>query len=495
MPLDGPFSWHEAHLVSEEGWNMMGVTFPGSAVLTIGSNNLLGWTHTVNHPDLTDVYHLEIHPDDPDLYRFGSEWLRLEKKETKLRVRAVLGVKLQVKKEILHSVFGPVIRTEKGTFAIRTTVFQRIGACEQWYRMSKSQNFSQFREALGLQQIPSLNVLYADRSDTIMYLNNGLFPYRDPAFDWTSILDGTNPATLWEPDFHPLEDLPMVINPEQGFLFNTNNSPFKCVPFGPNPDPAAFDPTMGFRMFENNRSTRVREMVSGMGKIGLQDLKRIKYDIRMPDSIRFQVDLMAFWDLDENRYQDLAPAIRKLHQWNRSSAATNEDAALFLLAWENLYERLHLHDSEPPYGLRLPEHYYVEALSDAARTLEKQFGSLDVPLGALQRYIRGEKNYPLSGMPDVLAFMYALPQKKGARKAMIGDSFVGFIRFGKKETAFETVLPYGASANPESPHFSDQMDLMHMHQTKQMTFDRLSILQQAEAVYSPSPTGLWAGKD
>ena len=28
QPLEGPFAWYEAHLVSEEGWNMLGGLFP-----------------------------------------------------------------------------------------------------------------------------------------------------------------------------------------------------------------------------------------------------------------------------------------------------------------------------------------------------------------------------------------------------------------------------------------------------------------------------------
>ena len=28
QPLEGPFSWYEAHLASEQGWNMLGGLFP-----------------------------------------------------------------------------------------------------------------------------------------------------------------------------------------------------------------------------------------------------------------------------------------------------------------------------------------------------------------------------------------------------------------------------------------------------------------------------------
>ena len=40
-PLEGPTSRYEAHLVSEEGTNIIGVTFPGSTCLLTGANESL----------------------------------------------------------------------------------------------------------------------------------------------------------------------------------------------------------------------------------------------------------------------------------------------------------------------------------------------------------------------------------------------------------------------------------------------------------------------
>ncbi len=62
QPLDGPVSWYEAHLCSDEGTNILGALFAGSPSILIGANEYLGWAHTVNQPDKTDVYALEMHP-------------------------------------------------------------------------------------------------------------------------------------------------------------------------------------------------------------------------------------------------------------------------------------------------------------------------------------------------------------------------------------------------------------------------------------------------
>src|SRR5262245_62655194 len=50
QPFFGPGQWIEGHVHSESGWNMSGATFPGSPFPSLGHNDNLGWSHTVNAP-------------------------------------------------------------------------------------------------------------------------------------------------------------------------------------------------------------------------------------------------------------------------------------------------------------------------------------------------------------------------------------------------------------------------------------------------------------
>ena len=59
QPLEGPTSWYEVHLNSEEGTNI-GTLYPGTPHVLIGVNENLGWSHTVNYPDKTDVFKLRM---------------------------------------------------------------------------------------------------------------------------------------------------------------------------------------------------------------------------------------------------------------------------------------------------------------------------------------------------------------------------------------------------------------------------------------------------
>ena len=70
QPLEGLFSWYEAHLVSDEGMNILGGTFPGGMNVFLGTTPNLGWACTLNSPDLDDVYKLEMNPKHRLQYKF-----------------------------------------------------------------------------------------------------------------------------------------------------------------------------------------------------------------------------------------------------------------------------------------------------------------------------------------------------------------------------------------------------------------------------------------
>ena len=121
--------------------------------------------------------------------------------------------------------------------------------------------------------------------------------------------------------------------------------------------------------------------------------------------------------------------------------------------------------------------YYVEALTYATQYLERHFGTVRVPLGRLLRHRRGSNDLPTGGHPDVLGMTYGVPEEDGRFRAVVGDGFILFARFSAQGVEIETANAYGASHDPESEHYADQMELYVHQRTKQMTLDREAVVE------------------
>jgi acyl-homoserine-lactone acylase len=481
QPWEGIVAWYEAHLCSEEGWNILGGLFPGAPNILIGCNEHLGWTHTVNNPDKLDVYQLEMNPANPDQYKLDNQWLTLESRRIPLRVK-MGGITIKVYKKAWQSVHGPVLKNKKGYFAIRSSGLFDIRALEEWYRMNKARNFTEFYRALKMEAIPGFNVVYADGKDTIYYLSNGKIPIRDKNYNWAGTLPGNTSKTLWT-TFHPLEDLPQMLNPPSGYLFNSNHSPFNASAPADNLKADQFDPTMGYETNENNRSRRFMELIAPIDRLTYPDFKRIKYDQQLPAQISYAIKFDSLFLLDASKYPDVGPLIDTLKAWNRRSDIGNTGAPLLIEMAGYITRKYHISDIYTPKNLTHPE--IVDALRHTKAHLLKYFGRTNVPLGDFQRLVRGKKEYPLSGLPDAIAAVYSSPHTKGRVRGAVGDCYIELVRFTPQGPVIETSNVYGASNRPESPHYDDQVPLFIHHQTKPMTLNKAAVYAAAKKIYHP----------
>ena len=115
----------------------------------------------------------------------------------------------------------------------------------------------------------------------------------------------------------------------------------------------------------------------------------------------------------------------------------------------------------------------------------KYFGTTRIRLGDFQKLVRGDKELPIFGLPDVVTAMRGNAYKNGRIKIEHGESYIALIRFGKTKTTFESVISYGNSARPSSPHYTDQMEMFQNFQLKTIPFDRKEVLKNASKIYRP----------
>lgn len=479
QPQEGPVAFYEAHLQSEQGWNMLGGLFPGGCLIFHGTNENLGWAHTVNYQDKIDVFQLEINPANKNQYRFDTAWVNLEVEKAKLKVK---GIPVTIGKKIYWSNYGAIVKTKKGTFSMRVPATMDIKALEQWYRMNKATNFTTFYKALSMTSLPMFNIMYADRFDTIFYVSNGKMPVRnpDPKLNWKSTVPGNSSATLWT-TFKPITALPQYINPASGYLFNTNHSPFLATATKDNLNPLLFDKNDGYETYHNNRSQRVTELIHDE-KIDYATFKKIKFDQQLPATLKYTYGIDTMLTLSADEYPSLKPVINQLQNWDRKAVVDSKGAAVFLLVYDYVSKKL---AGTPPRRLTKTES--VETYQYVADYMLQYFGKTELVLGDIQKLVRGNDARPAWGLPDVLTAEYTAPYKNGQRKIISGDAYICFVRYPKNGDLpiIESINTFGASMHPDSPHYKDQMNMFLQQQTKPMTLDKKIVFETAKKIYHP----------
>ena len=480
QPLDGPVSWYEAHLCSEEGTNILGALFAGSPNILIGANEYLAWAHTVNQPDKTDVFALEMHPKNKLSYRVDDTYLTLEKRKAQLQI-SLLGIPIKIQKKYYQSIYGPTLKNKSGFYAVRTPALFEIRALEQWWRMNKAKNFSEFYKILKMKALPGYNIGYADRNDTIFYISNGLLPKRAKGFDWENVVPGNTRKTLWTTTYD-IEELPQVLQPSSGYVYNANHTPFRSSGQKDNPIQENFDEAMGFETYDNNRSTRLKELIDQYDRLDYKDFKTIKYDHQYPNPYTFSWMNINYLDrLDSSLYPDIAVLIERLQTWDRKAAATSLGAGTFAV----FYNELRPFYRKVPEPKTIPATFIVQALRNTKKYLLKHFNTTEVTLGEYQKLVRGTKELPIFGLPDVITAMAARPHKEGKVKVVSGESYIELVRFTPEGPEIESVISYGSSDHPDSPHYSDQMELYAQFKTKKMTLDKETVYKEAQRIYNP----------
>jgi acyl-homoserine-lactone acylase len=480
QPLEGPTSWYEAHLVSKEGTNIIGAAFPGTPCILTGANEYLGWTHTVNYPDKADVFALQMHPKKKDVYLVDGKPYKLEKFKAKLTLK-FLGINIPIKKKFYKSIYGPTLKNKTGVYSVRTPSTTNITAIEQWWKMNKATNFSEFYEALEMKALPGYNIGYADRNDTIFYISNGKIPIRAEGYDWRDVVPGNTLETLWD-TYYDIKDLPQVVKPKSGFVYNANHSPFKSSSEADNPIAKNFAKEMNYETYDNNRSTRLLQLLEEEERIDYKRFKRIKYDHQLPTPLQYNyMDLNPLFDMRAADYPEVGTLLTDIQNWDRITNPTSYGAG----AYASLYYQL----TPFYYQLGKDRVFTKEALYKALKItkdhLKTYFNAERIQLGEFQKLVRGNKELPIYGLPDVVTAMKGQPYKDGKIKITHGESYIGLVRFTPTKTYFESVISFGNSRRPESPHYTDQMELYSNFETKTMSFDRSDVMKTAKKVYAP----------
>ena len=450
QPWAGPVAWYEAHITSDDGWDIITGLFPGSPVGLVGHNPDLGWSHTVNDPDLIDVFRLEINPHNENQYLYDGEWLDLSIEKIKIKVKIFGLFSWKVKRVLYNSIHGPVLKTDHGTYAIRYASMGDVRLVEQWYRMNRSRNLSEFKEAMSIHAIPMFNTGYADKSGNIYYVYNAKIPKRHPDLDWKGVVPGDKSIYLWN-EYIPYEELPQIENPPGGFIYSCNNTPYLCTD-DPNDFSNRLPENTGIDTHQTNRALRALELYGKDKSITREEFLEYKYDKRYSKNSHVASVLEKFLMDSKEISNDLKPAINLLKDWDLSAEQENQAAALGFLTFRHI-------------GFNPEEYTYnyekiMDKMKDGIQFLTENYGRIDIPLGNVQRLKHGKVNLPLGGGPDMLRAIYTR-NDENIMKGVAGDCYIQFVEWDPEGNIYsESVHQFGARTSVfDSKHYDDQTKL------------------------------------
>ncbi len=479
QPWRGGVAWYELVVESGEGWHFAGANFPGSPYPFLGHNEHLGWTNTVNTPDMIDVYQL-VMDDSGTRYRIGDRWFDLEQETVTLPVR-IGPVVLPIRRDVYRSVHGPVIRNDKGYFAIRYGGIDDLGQLDAYYRLNKSETLDEWQAVLARMDIPSTNFIYGDEKGNIAYVYNAALPDRARGYDWRGILPGDDPRAIWSGPV-AYEALPRYVNPASGWLYNSNNTPYTAAGAESDLSPGDFAPELGIEIKQTNRSRRAWKLMSQPGPIDRERLEEIKYDTAYERS-GYIADLwgdLARLDLPPG--SDLGRARDLLLEWDFTADGVGRGDALALLMIKDFMSATY--QNKPLPDVR-------DKLAWAVDHLERHFGRIDPPMGALLRLRQGPGPFsvdlPLDGGSDTLRAATTWDIAEDGRLSVRhGDSFIQFVEWEPgRRVRSQSIQPFGAATTrPRSPHYTDQASLFVQHRLKPVHFWREDVLANAKRRYT-----------
>ena len=510
----------ELQMVSEQGLNVYGAATWGQFFIYQGFNPHNGWMHTSYGGDAIDEYAESIvRKPDGLYYRYGTALRKL--KEGKITVafkpaagatppgaaRAIDGPPSLAQRTftVYYSHHGPIVRAENGRWIALKLFQDPPRALAQSYLRTKTTDYASFRKTQEMRTDTSNNTVYADADGTIAYFHGNFIPKRDPRFDFTHPVDGSDPATEWQGP-HALEDTITLRNPANGWIQNTNNWPFSAAAEA-SPKRENY-PAYMWTKGENPRGVHAVEVLRNLRDVTLDGLIAAGYDGHLTAFDELLPPLLADYDglaAGDPRRSSLEEPIASLRAWDHRTALDSVPTALAIFWGEALIDRKgrEAREAEEPVYDYLKGHLTaaerLDALGSAVAKLTTDFGGWRTPWGEINRFQRltddivqpvddAKPSLPVgfasSTWGALASFDAPRPRKTRRIYGSVGNSFVAAVEFGPILHA-KAIMSGGESGDPASPHFTDQALMFSEGRFRDVLFTPADVAAHAERSYRP----------
>ena len=499
----------EAHVRVPGKIDFYGSTLVGIPVLRAGFNDRLGFVTTNNAPDLDDIFALKLDPARQDHYLFDGRSMPLQRRDVTIQVRAADGSLRGESRTFWSSHVGPLVyRTTDRAFAVKSTRLDAFEYFEGFYGLSKARTLADWMSELRRNYVPTSNFTYADAEGNIQYFWNARVPVRQTDRDYRLDLDASTRADLWQ-RFHAIDDFPRLLNPPGGYVQNSNNPPrFVSLrdPIDMSRYPAQFE-----RGPLALRPQLALDMLESKQRYSVDDVVALKYSTRMLLAERVKRGVIEAVRSTADVPEEALAGADVLEEWNDHASADSRGAVLFQRFWD-LYSgavrspfAMPWQESNPartPSGIADPA-AAVMHLAAAVRALRDQYGSERVAWGEANRFrapgldLPGDGATGTYGTYRVITFASARNGTAGGERIRVaghvpghdapigfGDAWVLLVDFSQPGRAW-SVLAYGQTANQQSPHSSDQMQMFAEHKLRRAWYTEAEITANLAKEYRP----------
>ena len=495
----------EIHMVSGEGLNAYGAVTWGQFFIYQGFNDRIGWMHTSGGGDVIDEYLETVEGRDGGfVYKYGAGERAVRAKTVALPYKTANGMATRtVTAYFTHH--GPVIRAQDGKWVAVRMMDDSMHALMQSYGRTKARDYAAFRKVMDLRTNSSNNTVYADADGNIAYFHGNFIPRRDPRFDWTKPVDGSDPATEWK-GLHDVGETITLFNPGSGYISNTNNWP--CTGFGASSPDCARYPVYMWSLPQNPRGVHAERVLHDARDVTLDGLIAKAYDSYLTAFEPLVPAVVKDWDAlpaSDPLKAKLADQVALLRGWDLRFSTASVPTSLAVYWGQDMVA----HASNRAKAQRVPvidvvqtrltPQERLDALSRASDKLQADFGSWKTPWGEINRFQRlsgaVDQQYDDSRPSLPVGFTSANwgslasfgMTAKQTTKRIYGDrgnSFVAAVEFGTHVRA-KSILAGGESGDPASPHFADQAAMYSRGEFKDVLYYKEDIEKQLERKYHP----------
>jgi acyl-homoserine-lactone acylase len=496
----------EVQVTSDEGLNAYGAVTWGQFFIYQGFNERTGWMHTTSGVnDQSDYAETVTKKGDGYVYKYGAGERPLTAVTISVPYKTATGMS---KKDFIvyYSSHGPIVRKADGKWVAVKMMQEQVKALMQSYTRTKQKDYKSFAQTMELHTNSSNNTIFADGSGNIAYFHGNFIPKRDPKFDWSKPVDGSDPATEWQ-GLLSVKESPLLLNPASGFIYNSNNWPWSAA--GPSSQKKEdFPAWVETGREESPRGYHALKVLPGKKDFTLSSLISTAYDSYLPSFERMIPPLLKAYDdaaASNPLKAKLAEQIAVLRAWDYRWAVPSVATSLAVFWGEDVSRRV----GADARRAGMSSDAYIEhgasgdvllqSLASAADKLAADFGKWKTPWGDINRFqrVNGDIVQQFDDAKPSIPVGFASARwgslaSFGARAypgtkkwyGTSGNSFVAVVEFGDSVRA-RAVSAGGESGDPKSKHFNDGAQNYATGNLREVYFYPNQLKLHTERVYHP----------